>query len=60
MLTIKIQTKNAAFDATDDGASECARLLRLIADKLEGSLQRAGTVQDYNSNTVGTYTLTNR
>ena len=57
MLTVKIKTANAAFE--NKGYSECARLLRQIADKLDIGTDE-GTVMDVNDNKVGTFKLTNR
>lgn len=59
MLTIKIQTGNAAFHDGCEPATECARILRDIADRLERG-DRDSTAFDINGNNVATFRLTNR
>ena len=55
MFKLEIETGNAAFD--DAPASEIARILRHLADRLEneGAPRRgnAFTLRDYNGNRVG-------
>jgi hypothetical protein len=62
-IKIDINTANAAFDGDNAGA-EAARILRDLADRLEGSgtLARSDTkfLRDINGNTVGTYKTTAR
>lgn len=62
-IKIQIDTSNAAF-ADDNGGAEAARILRDLAERLEGSgtLARSDTKQlhDTNGNKVGTYTTTAR
>ncbi len=62
-IKIDIDTSNAAFD-DDNGGAEAARILRDLADRLEGSgvLARSDTkiLRDVNGNTVGTYKTTAR
>lgn len=60
MLTLKIKTDNAAFHNNEEAAYlECARILREAADRLEQGYT-TDTLQDYNGNTVGQFTLTKR
>lgn len=49
-FTVAIKCDNAAFE--DDAASELARILRVIIDKLERG-QTEGACIDYNGNRVG-------
>jgi len=59
-ITIKIDTSSAAFG--DNSGEETARILRNLAERLEGSgvLARSDTkfLHDLNGNSVGTYTTT--
>ena len=57
MLTVSIETDNAAFDDDAEGAcTESARILRVIAGALEaGAL--SGKARDINGNTVGNWEL---
>ncbi len=57
MLTLKIKTKNAAFE--NDKHAECARILRDLADKLESG-NNFCIALDYNGNLVGNLNITNR
>lgn len=57
MITITIKTDNAAF-ADGNRAAEVARILRVIADRIEGG--ETPTVYDYNGNKVGAITLTGK
>jgi hypothetical protein len=60
VLTIKIKTDNAAFDENKYG--EVARILRNLADKLEGGYGGMGVtmnLMDFNGNKVGTIKETN-
>ena len=54
MLRVKIDTDNDAF--AGDGASEVARLLRLIAQRIEGGALD-GSVRDINGNKCGSFDL---
>ncbi len=62
MLTLNIDTENAAFDGRDAEA-ELARILRKLADQIETGLtdiddgERSGTgfVYDINGNKTGTW-----
>jgi hypothetical protein len=53
MLKIEIETDNAAFEYPRE---ECARILRDIADSLEGG-RNGGVCIDANGNRVGTWEL---
>jgi len=55
MLQITIRTGNAAFAEAGEGA-ECARILREIAERIEGVEDIGGEdfpVMDHNGNRVG-------
>ena len=55
MLTIKIETGNAAF-ADDPG--ELARILRALADRLDDfdpQRYESGVIRDVNGNRVGSF-----
>lgn len=55
MFTVKIETKNAAFDDNNGGAtSELAGILRDVAADLYRG-QTDGPCRDYQGNTVGRY-----
>jgi hypothetical protein len=54
VFKIEFETGNAAFE--DSPGYEAARILRQIADKLEGSIQ-SGKVMDANGNTIGKWEL---
>ena len=57
-LVIEIEMNNAAFEE-EDGRTEAARILRLLAEDLEtGSRTRMG-LYDINGNTVGTARIDN-
>lgn len=61
MLTINMKTDTAAF--VKDGhshqtRSECARILRVIARKMDLGKDR-GVIYDLHENDIGTYKLTN-
>lgn len=56
-FTLKIDTANNAF-ADGNLSGELARLLRIVADRLETYGETAGRVKDTNGNTVGDYSLT--
>ena len=58
MLTVTVETDNAAFgDTPEEALAESARILRVVAGGMEsGSL--SGTVRDVNGNRVGTWELT--
>jgi hypothetical protein len=58
MFTLSIRTDNAAFEP--ERGSEVARILRHLADRLEGCghYPNTGRVKDGNGNTVGEFTLT--
>lgn len=53
MFTLSFETTNAAF--TDDPVGETARILREIADKIEGQHGRfySAPVRDMNGNSIG-------
>lgn len=59
MFTLSINTDNAAFE--DDRGAEVARILRMIADEVEGGVDRDsghdGNGRDINGNTVGKWEL---
>lgn len=57
-LTVKINMDNAAFaDDGNDGRTEAARLLGIVALKLDqGSCER-GLLIDHNGNNTGTWTI---
>lgn len=57
MFTLTIKTSNAAFE--DNKAAAIASILRDIATSLEdrGDSAVSDTVQDYNGNTVGKWSL---
>jgi hypothetical protein len=58
MLSLNIETGNAAFDADGGGLNaESARILRHVADRVEAG-QMSGNVRDINGNTVGSFELT--
>ena len=54
-LRIRINTETAAF--ADDPRSECARILREIADLIERGTSFPINVMDANGNTVGAVRL---
>lgn len=60
-LKIEIQMDNAAFaDDGNEGRDETARLLKVVAAKLEaGSESRAG-LYDINGNKVGQWAITGK
>lgn len=51
MFELEFKTDNAAF--ADFPATECARILRDIANKLERGESDGGPIRDANGNTVG-------
>jgi hypothetical protein len=58
MLKLTIECGNAAFE--DMPGAECARILRDLADKLEGvghGRRVSGTCRDHNGNFVGEWSL---
>ena len=55
-LTVEIRTDNDAF-ADGNDATECARILRLIAESLERGT-RGMPLHDFNGNRVGRFDLT--
>lgn len=60
MLSIQVQTDNAAFDEGGTGV-ECARILRKLADELEraGDIGGdSGNLYDINGNRVGEWKVT--
>jgi hypothetical protein len=62
-LKITIQRGNAAFDDGLGGSLELARILRDLAEHIEGrdlSGGKAGNLFDVNGNRVGTYAATKR
>jgi hypothetical protein len=48
---LEIETDNAAFERPN-GEAEIARILRKVADSVEGYRRLSGTERDYNGNTV--------
>ena len=56
MLTLKVDTDNAAFEG-DLLTEECARILRYVADQLEGECRTDGTILDANGNRVGKWSV---
>jgi hypothetical protein len=57
MFTVSFETSNAAFDDGIGGVLEITRLLRHIADEVEGGSFVAGSLRDINGNTVGSWSL---
>ncbi len=59
MLIIKVDTSNAAFE-DNDGRDEIARILKKVAQQLEGGedFSHFRTVFDINGNDVGRVKLT--
>lgn len=55
MFQIQFKTDNAAFE--DSPASEVARILREVADKIEDGASFEGRVRDCNGNTIGSFEL---
>lgn len=58
-FTLRFDTGNAAFD-DGNGAHECARILRGIAERIEraaGNGANAGTVHDVNGNRIGQWSV---
>lgn len=61
MFTLTFRTDTAAFD--DSTAAECARILRVVAEQIDGRVRRArlsrtdGTIRDANSNSVGGWAM---
>lgn len=53
-LTLRMNMDNAAFEMYP--ASEAARLLRLVAEKMENGAD-GGKLLDINGNTVGTWSV---
>jgi len=58
MFTLTIQTDNDAFQ-DGNAASELARLLRRVAQRLPVMDAGGGRIQDSNGNTVGRWELVN-
>lgn len=56
MFRLTFKTGNAAFQENGDPALEAARLLRVIADKLDEGYTD-GPIMDANGNSVGTWRL---
>lgn len=57
MLTVKIETDNAAFGVDAGGAfDETARILRIVAGKVSSG-QESGSCFDSNGNRVGSFEL---
>lgn len=58
-FTLKVDTDNAAF--ADDPAPELARILRLVAERIEAGdeFHYYQTIRDANGNDVGRYALKN-
>lgn len=53
MITIQIETNNAAFDEGEN--IETARILRGLADAIEYNPDNFIALRDINGNTVGNY-----
>ena len=51
LIQIEIRTENAAFDGQPE--LEIARILRLLADKIESTGLEDYSLRDINGNTVG-------
>jgi hypothetical protein len=58
MFTLKIETENAAFGATGNGAAEIVRILRHVADRMEKQGHMGGKCMDINGNRVGEWGVT--
>ena len=60
MVTIKINTDNAAFDDEAGGAKEVAHILRKVAQTLDSAylFNGIGTIRDTNGNTCGKVVVT--
>ena len=54
MFILKFSTDNAAFDG-DLRTEEIARILRQIADRIEGECREGGRIYDQNGNGIGTW-----
>ena len=57
-FTMNVKTSNAAFTDTADGfdpGPELARILRDVADRMEGGYVLSGSVFDINGNKVGSF-----
>ena len=58
-FTMNVKTSNAAFTDEDSGAfnpgPELARILRDVADRMEGGYVLSGSVFDINGNKVGSF-----
>lgn len=57
MFRLQLDTDNAAFEG-EDKAPEIARILKVLASKIEHHGETAGAVHDVNGNAVGKYRLT--
>lgn len=57
MLTMEIRTANAAFDGEGQRRAELARILRTVADAIEGGTKGA-PLFDFNGNRVGRFDIT--
>jgi len=58
MIALAIETDNAAF--AEESGTEVARMLRALADRLDGRdllPGEAGNLLDINGNTVGHFTV---
>lgn len=55
MFKAQFSTDNAAFE--DCPATEAARILRVIADKLEQGESFGGPIRDTNGNTIGQWEM---
>lgn len=51
-LTVKIDSGDGAFATDSSARAECVRLLRRIADRIEGGYDD-GPLHDYNGNRCG-------
>lgn len=58
MVSIEFRTDNAAFD--DEPATEAARILREIADKIAAGEAFDGLIFDRNGNRIGRWSMDER
>lgn len=57
-LTLTIQMDNAAFEDGNEGRHEAARILGIVARKLEQGVDTEGRTIDQNGNSVGMWKIT--
>ncbi len=63
MFRLEIETGDAAFEENEAAQREIARILREVAESVEGwsgyaSAEYSGRIKDVNGNTVGTWQYT--